>query len=81
MNLKIRVFRNGATQPSNTVTIPGGVLKFASSMVPYKAAAALREQGIDLDEIVRLSESGTAPGTLVEAEDHEKGERVVVSLE
>jgi hypothetical protein len=39
------------------------------------------DQGIDLDEIVRLSEGPEAKGKLVEIEDHSKDERVIVSLE
>jgi hypothetical protein len=43
--------------------------------------AALREEGIELEEVIRLSEQPEAHGRLVEVEDHEKNERVVVSLE
>jgi hypothetical protein len=80
-DLKIRVFKDNGVDPATTVTIPGGVLKIASRLIPKKAAAALHEQGIDLDEIARLSENPDAKGRLVEVEDHEKNERVVISLE
>jgi hypothetical protein len=80
-DLKIRVFKGDEQEPATTVTIPAGVLKIASNLVPRKAGAALRQQGIDLDEIVRLSEASDARGTLVEVEDHLKNERVVISLE
>jgi hypothetical protein len=63
------------------VTIPGGVLKIARNLVPQRALAALRDQGIDLDEIVLLSEKPEAKGKLVEIEDHDKDERVIISLE
>jgi hypothetical protein len=80
-DLKIRVFKRDDAQPATTVTIPGGVLKIARNLVPQRALAALRDEGIDLDEIVRLSEGPEAKGKLVEIEDHGKDERVVISLE
>ena len=80
-DLKVRVFRDGEDDPSTTVTIPGGVLRIAFNLVPRKAAEALKQEGIDLGEIVRLSENPDARGKLVEVEDHRKNERVVVSLE
>jgi hypothetical protein len=80
-DLKIRVFNGGDSEPATTVTIPGGVLRIASKIIPARAVAALNEQGIDFAEIARLSESPDAKGTLVEVEDHRKNERVVISLE
>ncbi|KPK70541.1 MAG: hypothetical protein AMJ84_07670 [Acidithiobacillales bacterium SM23_46] len=80
-DLKIRVFKGGAAQPETTVTIPGGVLKVASKLIPKVAADALREKGVDLDEIVRLSSNPEVKGTLVEVQDHGKNEKVVISLE
>jgi hypothetical protein len=80
-NLKIRVFKGGETAPETTVAIPGSVLKIAFRLIPKQAAAALREKGIDLDEIIRLSANPDAHGTLVEVEDHKANERVVVALE
>ncbi len=80
-DLKIRVFKSGAADPTTTVTVPGGVLKVASKLIPKQAARSLQEKGIDLDEIVRLSDNPNARGTLVEVEEHEKSERVVIALE
>jgi hypothetical protein len=80
-DLKVRVFKQNREQPATTVTIPAGVVKIASNFVPRKAVTALKEQGINLDELVRLSETPEARGTLVEIEDHEKNERIVISLE
>jgi hypothetical protein len=80
-DLKVRVFKGSDTQPATTVTIPGGVLKIARNLVPQRALAALRDQGMDLDEIVRLSEQPEAKGKLVEIEDHSKDERIIISLE
>ena len=80
-DLKIRVFKTGEQQPETTVTIPGGVLKVASRLIPKEAAAALREKGIDIEEIVALSTNPEIRGTIVEVEEHRKNEKVIVSLE
>ena len=80
-HLKIRVFKGSNPSPETTVTVPGGVLKIASKLIPKKAMEALHNEGIDLEEIIRLSENPEAHGTLVEVEDHRKNERIVISLE
>ena len=80
-DLKIRVFKGSDSAPQTTVTIPGGVLKIASKLIPKQAMNALQEKGIDLKEIIKLSENPDARGTLVEVEDHRKNEKVVISLE
>ena len=80
-DLKIRVFKGGETEPETTITIPGGVLKIASNLIPKQAADALHGKGIDLDELVRLSENPNAQGTLLEIEDHKKKEKLVIALD
>ncbi|MCC6982056.1 MAG: hypothetical protein IT535_02185 [Bauldia sp.] len=80
-DLKIRVLKGGEETPATTVTIPGNVLKIASNLIPHRAMAALREQGFDLDELVRLSQNPEATGTLLEIDNHEKGERIILALE
>ncbi|MGW8247980.1 MAG: hypothetical protein ACWGOV_07700 [Acidiferrobacterales bacterium] len=80
-NLVIRTFNQDDSEPKTTVTIPGGVLKIASKLIPKQAVEELHEKGIDLEEILRLSENPEAHGTLVEVEDHRKNERVVIALE
>ncbi len=80
-DLKIRVFKIGDAQPQTTVTIPGGILKLAANLIPKPATAALRDKGIDLDELVRLSTTPGFSGTLVEVEDHKDNQRVVISVE
>lgn len=80
-NLKIRVFRGGETEPETTCTIPLGILKMASRLIPKQAATALREKGIDLDAIIELSSNPDAHGTLLEVEEHKRNERVVIALE
>ncbi|KPK50251.1 MAG: hypothetical protein AMS22_12415 [Thiotrichales bacterium SG8_50] len=80
-DLKIRVYKGSDKEPDTTVTIPGGILKVASALIPKQATDALHEKGIDLDEIIKLSNNPEAHGTLVEVEEHKKNERIVISLE
>jgi F0F1-type ATP synthase epsilon subunit len=80
-SLKIRVFKGDDQQPETTITIPGGILKIASKLIPRQATAALQDKGIDIDEIVRLSDNPDVRGTLVEIEEHKKNEKVVIALE
>jgi hypothetical protein len=80
-DLKIRVFKSGEERPQKTVTIPGGVLKPASELIPKQAAAALADKGIEFDEIIKLSANPEIHGTLAEIEEHKKNEKAVISLE
>ena len=80
-DLKIRIFKGGESSPETTVTIPGGLLRIASRLIPKQAAIALQEKGIDLNEIVRLAENPDVKGTLVEVEEHKKSQRIVIALE
>lgn len=80
-DIKIRTFKGSAATPSSTVTIPGGVFRMARRLIPNAAVTALREQGIELDELARLSESPEAIGRLIEIEDHERDQWTVIALE
>lgn len=80
-SLKIKVFKGGETTPETTCTIPTAVLKVAARLIPKQAMAALREKGIELEEIIKLSTDPEVHGTLLEVEDHKKNERVVITLE
>jgi F0F1-type ATP synthase epsilon subunit len=80
-DLKIRVFKGDDASPDTTITVPGGVLKIASKLIPKQAMEALHEEGIDLDEIIELAENPEAQGTLVEVEDHRKNKKIVIALE
>ncbi|WP_027893390.1 hypothetical protein [Calidithermus chliarophilus] len=79
-SLKIRVYKNGS-EPETTVTIPGSVLRLASRLIPRRAQEAMRAEGIDMNELVQLAEQPEVQGTLIEVEEHAKGERVVIALE
>ena len=80
-DVKIRVFKHGETQPETTVTIPGSVLNVASKLIPKRAAAALQDEGIDIDELIKLSQNPDVQGTLIEVEEHKKNEKIIISLE
>lgn len=80
-DLKIRVYKGGESDPETTVTVPGGILRIASRLIPRQATDALQEKGIELDEIIALSENPDARGILVEVEEHKKNERIVIALE
>ncbi|GGF19894.1 hypothetical protein GCM10011321_09240 [Youhaiella tibetensis] len=80
-DLKIRVFRGDERHLATTVTIPGGILGIAVRLIPRRALSALRDEGIEVDELVRLSNDPAARGDLVRIEDHDKNELVVISLE
>ena len=80
-NLKVRVYKNGNADPDTTFTIPAKVVQVVSQLIPRKAADALQEKGIDMAEIVALSQNPDVHGTLVEVEGHKKNERIVLSLE
>ena len=80
-DVKIRVFKGGEAEPATTVTIPGGILKVASRLIPKKAAVALQDMGIDFDELIKLSQNPEVQGTLAEIEEHKKKQKIVISLE
>ena len=80
-DLKIRIFKGCESSPETTVTIPGSLLKFASRLIPKQAAIALQEKGIDINEIVRLSENPEAKGIFIEVEEHKKNRRIIIALE
>jgi hypothetical protein len=79
--LKIRVFKDGSTQPDTTLTIPIAILRFAKKLMPKQVAGMLQDHGIDLDQIVELSQQEDVQGTIVEIERHRKKEKVIISVE
>ena len=80
-DLKIRVFKNAEAKPETTVTIPGGILKMARKLIPKQAVSALQDRGIDLDELINLSMNPEVKGKLVVIEEHNKKEKIEISLE
>jgi hypothetical protein len=80
-DLKIRVFKRGEKNPETTITIPGKILKIAGKLIPHRLSEILQNKGIDIGEIIRISENPDVKGTLVEIEEHKKSEKVVIALE
>ncbi len=80
-SLKIRAYSGGNPEPDKTFAIPLSVLNVAAQLMPSVAADALKKEGIDLDEIVEISRRSDVQGILLEAEDHIKNEKVVLSIE
>jgi hypothetical protein len=80
-SLKIKVFKGSETHPETTCTIPTAILQVAFKLIPKQAMAALREKGIELEEIIKLSSNPDVHGTLLEVEDHKKNEKVVITLD
>ena len=80
-SLKIKVFKGNESSPETTCTIPTAILQVAFKLVPRQAMAALRETGIELEEIIQLASNPDVHGTLLEVEDHKKNEKVIIALE
>ncbi|MCD6294378.1 MAG: hypothetical protein J7M20_05515 [Deltaproteobacteria bacterium] len=80
-DLKIRVFKGAESEPETTVAIPDNLLKVARKLIPKQAAAALQDEGIDLDEPIKLSTNPEIKGTLVVIEEHGKSEKIEISPE
>jgi hypothetical protein len=79
--LKIRIYKDGKTEPVQTITIPLSLLKIASKMAPKKVKEPLKEKGIDIGMLADIAKSGEAQGVITEIEDHEKNEKTVISIE
>lgn len=80
-NLKIRVYKDGRSEPDTSIRIPINILKIAYKVLPKQAESALREKGIDISEIVRIAENPEIEGNIIEIEEHRKNEKIIISLE
>ena len=79
--LCIKKYEQGTEKPLTTVSIPLAVIKIVKSLIPKKAKEELQKEGIDIQEIIKLSESPDFMGTVLEVDNHEKNEKVIISLE
>ena len=79
--LCIKKFEQGNRKPLTTVSIPLAVVKMVKSLIPKKVKEELQKEGIDIKEIIKLSESPDFTGTVLEVDNHEKNEKVIISLE
>jgi len=80
-SLKIRIFKDGESEPKTTITVPLAIVRVAAKMIPSKTISSLREIGIDADLIVELARKDEVRGTLVEIEEHKKKQKVVIAIE
>jgi hypothetical protein len=81
LKLKIRIFKNNDNKPDTTMTVPLGIVKVASKLVPRKAVKVLDDLGIDLNQIIEISKSEEVVGTLAEIEEHKKHRKIIISIE
>ena len=81
LKLKIRIFKNNDDKPDTTMTVPLGIIKVASKLVPRKAVKILDDLGIDLDQILEISKAEEPLGTLAEIEEHKKHRKTIISVE
>ena len=79
--LCIKKFEKDNEKPLTTVSIPLAVLKIVKSLIPKKAKEELQKEGIDIQEIIKLSDSPDFTGTVLEVDNHEKNEKIIISLE
>ena len=79
--LCIKKYEQGTEKPLTTVSIPLAVIKIVKSLIPKKAKEQLQKEGIDIQEIIKLSESPDFTGIVLEVDNNEKNEKVVISLE
>ena len=79
--LCIKKFEQESKKPLTTVSIPLAVIKMVKSLIPKKAKEELQKEGIDIKEIIELSESPHFTGTVLEIDNHQKKEKIIISLE
>ncbi len=63
-----------------TVRIPLLVLTIAAKLIPRSAFQAIEAQGINLQEVIQAAKSGEISGQILEVVDHQKKERVLISV-
>ena len=81
LKLKIRIFKNNDDKPDTTMTVPLGIIKVASRLVPRKAVKILDDLGIDFDQIIEISKTEEPLGILAEIEEHRKHRKIIISVE
>jgi len=79
--LSIKKYEQGTEKPLTTVSIPLAIIKIVKSLIPKKAKEELQKEGLDIKKIIKLSKSPDFTGTVLEVDNHEKNEKVIISLE
>ena len=78
-NLKINVFKK--TKLETTYSIPCKIIKLGTDVVPAPVIAMLKDEGIAMEEIAKLSAKADLSGVLVVVEHHVHGDKIVIELE
>jgi DUF4097 and DUF4098 domain-containing protein YvlB len=78
--LKIRVYEGDLEKPKVRVTLPLGLIKMVSKVIPQSARVQLEEKEIDLEQILSQIED-VEGGKIIEVQDDEDNERVEIVIE
>ena len=81
MKLYIRIYKENKPEPSQTIKIPLAFLGLAVKVAPQKVKSMLEDKGLDLKTLTDIVKSTKPQGVIAEVEDHEKNEKVIISVE
>jgi hypothetical protein len=81
VNLKIRIFTSDKEKPKTTISVPLGILKIASKIMPKKLVSVLADKGLDVNEVLKAVMEEDIRGVLAEIEEHHKNETIIISIE
>ncbi len=77
--LRILVYRPGATEPKTRISVNLALARIASKILPCKIKQDLEKEGVDLGEVLSLIAKENVRGKLIEIE--KASERIVISVE
>ena len=77
---KIRVFEGDMNKPKVNVTLPLGLMKAVTKILPKSAKVQLEDNNIDLDALLQAVDEN-ADTKIVEVEDDEEKTRVEIFIE
>jgi hypothetical protein len=77
---KIRVFEGDMNKPKVNVTLPLGLMKAVTKVLPKSAKVQLEDNNIDLDALLKAVDEN-ADTKIVEVEDDEEKTRVEIFIE
>ena len=80
-SLKIRIYTKEKDNPKTTISVPLGILKIASKLIPKKLVSKLTDKGIDIHEVLKAVMEEDIRGVLAEIEEHHKNETIIISVE
>ncbi len=77
---KIRVYEGGDAKPKVNITLPLGLFKIASKIIPGSAQLQLKEKNLNLEDIF-ASIDEIEDGKILEVQDNGDNERVEILVE